>query len=532
MSNVRNPSTVGQYGLAGVLLALVLRLKWWALLPLMLAWWLLKLLARGLRLLPYHPIVGASLTAFAAVAWLNPLWLPSSLVLAVAGLWMWRQSHPPSFRRHVAPRLRGWRRSMRRYRWGRPGWRKTMKSCRITGDGVPPPWLVSVHSTPHVDKLRVNVPTGHDETAFQDFRADLLHWGWRVQSVRVFNPEPKRHLLELWNLVDDPLIEPVKPFPKPTSALPKKGLALSLGEDGEPWHWRLGHGAAHMLAVGISGAGKGSVIGAIHDATTLGREQRIIRLLGIDLQASELGMSRHLYSKLVYTQADAADLLEAEVERMDKRTRKLFGISRQHHPTPGDEFDVVVIDEGLILLDKTNRVLYRRIDAALSALLRGSRKASIAVVFISQRAELDIIGPRRKDFHIAVALAQNPQSPDDVDMVLGRGALAAGANAHEITTPGVGFIATAKGIVRVRFPHITDDHLRALPPAPGNEDPENLPAPPGPPRFFVQHPDVLAAGASTPTATPDHGRDWSPGEPAKGVAIPDVRVSTADSRFL
>jgi hypothetical protein len=59
-------------------------------------------------------------------------------------------------------------------------------------------------------------------------------------------------------------------------------------------------------------------------------------------------------------------------------------------------------------------------------------------------------------------------------MVLGRGALKAGADAHAIDTPGVAYVATDLGIMRVRFPYLSDDYIRELPPAPGNEDPENL----------------------------------------------------------
>ncbi len=40
------------------------------------------------------------------------------------------------------------------------------------------------------------------------------------------------------------------------------------------------------------------------------------------------------------------------------------------------------------------------------------------------------------------------------------------------------YIGSERGILRARFPGSTDHHIQALPPAPGNEDPANLPAPP------------------------------------------------------
>src|SRR5215216_279493 len=400
--------------------AFTIGFRWWAI-PIFLAWKLTTSIGRTIRLLPRHPVILAALTAATTITYINYLLLPAAIFLTLIALWLWQERHPASYHRHITPRLRGWKRAHRRYRWGQPNWRKTLSRCHVAKDGVPLPWLISVRSTPHVDKLRIKVPTGHDETAFQDFRGDLLRWGWRAQSVRVFNPQTKTQTLELWNLIDDPLTETVQPFQHSTEALPKKGLALAKIEDGETWYWKIQGGPAHMLTVGISGSGKGSVIGAILDATEQGRQQRIIECWGIDLQASELGMSEHLFAKLAYNQPDAAVMLEALVGVMNRRTRSMFGITRQHHPSEGDPFCVLVIDEGLILLDKVDRALYRRIDSALSALLRGARKASIAVVMMSQRAELEIIGPRRKDFPIAVALQQNPTQPEDVNMVLGRG---------------------------------------------------------------------------------------------------------------
>jgi S-DNA-T family DNA segregation ATPase FtsK/SpoIIIE len=423
---------------------------------------------RGTQVACYNPtyrIAGAlSLAALFAYATAG-VWAAAAvfgLALDMVGLWM--TLRPVSFQQS----LLGWRRSVHRYRFS---WAKTLRRCDATKRDSPYPLLVSTHSTPFVDKLRVKVPTGLSPETFQDYRGDLLKWAWRAESVRVFNPQTKSKTVELWNIIADPLIEPVQPFAKPTEALPKDGWKLALVEDGEPWLLNIRGGAAHLFVCGISGAGKGSVIGSLLDQAQTGIEDKTVRVLGVDPQASELGMWRHLFHQLVFTQAAAADLLEAEVARMDTRTRKMFGISRQHQPKPGDEFDLVIIDEGLDLLDKTDRQLYRRIDRALRALLRKGRKASIMVVFLSQRAELDMV-EIRKDFPNSIALKLKQEA--DVDMVLGRGALKAGADAHAINSVGVGYVATDIGIMRVRFPYLSNDYIRELPPAPDTE-PAELP---------------------------------------------------------
>lgn len=434
---------------------------------------------RAGQIIAHNPRYLTVMALLLLTAILQPSIGPWSLVLAVGigiialGLWVVYRPHS------VKQAAYGWYRSNRRYRWT---WNRTLRRCHAAQLDVPVPLLLRVRSTtqhrlPIVDKLRVKIPTGLDPTTFQDYRGELLQWGWRGLSTRVYNPNSASHTVELWNLINDPLIEPVQPYPQPTEPLPKEGLALAKIEDGEPWHLKLRGGAANCFVCGVSGAGKGSVIGSLLEKLQLGIDQKLVEVWGIDPQASELGMWRHLFAKLVYTQQDAADMLEALVAIMDERTHSMFGITRQHTPSTKERFIVLVADEGLDLLDKTDRPTYRRIMVALGRLLRQDRKASIMVMFLAQRAELDIV-EFRKDFNQFIALKLATEN--DVNMVLGRGALQSGAKAHEITQPGVAYVASEEGIVRVRFPYLTDDHIRDLPPAPGNEREEDQPAAPQP----------------------------------------------------
>jgi S-DNA-T family DNA segregation ATPase FtsK/SpoIIIE len=429
-------------------------------------------IGRTIHVICYNPRY-AFVGALVVLAWLTnaffALWAPMVVLgLAVIALGAWIAFRPKSF-------WESWRGLLRAGIY-RISWCRTMRRCDVAKLDVPLPLLLTTHATHYVDKLKIWIPIGLDPWSFQEHRAELLKWGWKGQSARVYDPQPRHHTIELWNLILDPLIEDVVPFPQST-ALPKQGLPLAVQEDGEPWYLKIQGGAAHTFVCGISGAGKGSFFAALFDQLQQGIADKTVELRGVDPQASEFGMSRHLFAKLVFTRQEAAVMLEDLVAIMDKRTRTMFGVTRQHLPTPGDPFYVVPIDEGLDLLDKTDRVLYKRIDNALRQLLRKGRKASIMVVFVSQRAELATV-EIRKDFPIGVAFQLKTEA--DVDMILGRGALSAGARAHEISTPGVAYVATERGIVRVRFPHFTDEYLRELPPAPGNENPDNLPTVGGP----------------------------------------------------
>lgn len=428
---------------------------------------------RGLQVVLHNPRYAflAALGLLAAVGYgsLGALAPAAALALAAAGFVMWVVFRPTEVRQA----LWGWWRSNRRYRWR---WGRTMRRCDAAKMDVPLPLLISTRSTAYVDKLRVHVPTGLDPSAFQDYRADLLKWGWRGISTRVFNPEPKHQTVELWNLIKDPLIDVVPPMPRPVELLPREGYQMARIEDGEPWSLKIKGGPANTFVCGVTGSGKGSFIGSLLDQLHADIEAGTVEMWGIDPQASELGMWRHLFKKLVYSQAEAAVMLEELIAVMDRRTRSMFGIARQHQPRVGDPIYVLVVDEGLDLLDKTDRVLYRRITIALSALLRKDRKASIAVVFLAQRAELEFV-EFRKLFSWFVALKQATEM--DVDLVLGRGALAAGARPHEFDLPGLVYVASDHGIMRGRLPYYSDDYIRDLGPAPGNEKPENLPPPPG-----------------------------------------------------
>lgn len=96
----------------------------------------------------------------------------------------------------------------------------------------------------------------------------------RVRSVR-----RRRQMVELWFLTDDPLEATVAPFEPDPDAL-TKGIPIALCEDGAVFRLRLV--GSHLLVVGATGAGKGSVIAAIIAGLVPFIASGVVRIWAVD----------------------------------------------------------------------------------------------------------------------------------------------------------------------------------------------------------------------------------------------------------
>ena len=159
-------------------------------------------------------------------------------------------------------------------------------------------------------------------------------------------------------------------------------------------------------------------------------------------------------------------LLEDAADAMDARTNRLAGHVRSHTPTVGDPFVVVLVDEVADLTAHApDTATKKRAASALSRLLAKGRAPGFAVVAAVIDPRKDVI-PFRDLFptRIAMRLAE----PEQTDLVLGDGARDRGADCSTIprALPGVGYVhddtSTDPAPVRVRFSHVTDDHITAL----------------------------------------------------------------------
>ncbi|GAA5034258.1 FtsK/SpoIIIE domain-containing protein [Actinopolymorpha pittospori] len=430
----------------------------------------------------------------------GPLVLVGVAVVLVLSLIAWRVTSPGSFRGVVAWPVRSWWRRVTVYR---SDWQPLMTTLKLTakdsGDELLVPELLRVRSTATVDKVRVRMLPGQVladfaknadrfATTFQaiDCRVRSIH---RPQVLRmlVFRikratgriveppaPRPSR-VLELWFLVEDPLNTPTPMFAVPDRPN-LKALGLAVGEDGLTWNLRLL--ANHLLIIGATGAGKGSVLWSLVRSLGHGIRVGLVELWvvdpkgGMEFAAGQSLCARYCYGDDDTTNTDAkrsfeltyAEFLEAAVAKLRERQRRLRGIFRMHRPAPGDPLLVILIDEiASLTAYVTDRDAKKRIEAALNLLLSQGRAVGVVVVGAGQDARKEVVAMRGL-FPTRVALRLN--EADEADMVLGTGSRDRGARCEEIPTalPGVGYVRveTNPEPIRVRFAYIDDDEIHTM----------------------------------------------------------------------
>jgi len=288
----------------------------------------------------------------------------------------------------------------------------------------------------------------------------------RVRTTR------HRQQLELWFLVEDPLTDPIPPSMAADSGVPDlESLPVARREDGLTYRLRLL--GTHLLVVGATGSGKGSVIWSILNAAGPLIRDRVVQVWCLDPKGGmELAPGRALFARFVYGDPDDgtdyetefARVLEDAVAVMRRRQSALRGVSRLHTPTVAEPLILVVVDElASLTAYVTDRDAKKRIAAALSLLLSQGRAVGVTVVGAVQDPRKEVLSVRDL-FPTRVALRLS--EADHVGLVLGQGARDRGARCDQIpeSLPGVGYVGI-DGIaepVRVRFAHITDDHIARM----------------------------------------------------------------------
>ena len=199
----------------------------------------------------------------------------------------------------------------------------------------------------------------------------------------------------------------------------------------------------------------------------------VVQVWAIDPKGGmELAPGRALFARFCHGDSDLtggyeagfAQLLEDAVAVMRARQDRLRGVTRLHEPSIVEPLIVVLVDElaaltGWIL----DRSIKKRIETALGLLLSQGRAVGVVVVGAVQDPRKDVL-PMRDLFPTRIGLRVN--EAEQVNLVLGAGARNRGAICDLIpdTLPGVGYVAV-DGIaepVRVRFSHITDQHISQL----------------------------------------------------------------------
>ena len=216
-----------------------------------------------------------------------------------ATLVIWRhgrtRSRSPGY---VVWRVRGVWRSASVYRWAwQPAMVTTGLAIRVDGTEYLPRIVVG-----RLD--RVGGPGAGADAARPD-PARLGHQrptpgaDLRRRRTAASAPSPGEvHELVLWFLTADPLTAPVPPF-DPADPPALTGLPVALGEDGQVHRVRLL--GAHLLVVGATGAGKGSVLWSLITALAAGIRDGLVQVWAIDPKGGmELAAGGPLFARFVY----------------------------------------------------------------------------------------------------------------------------------------------------------------------------------------------------------------------------------------
>ncbi|MFC3997858.1 FtsK/SpoIIIE domain-containing protein [Nocardiopsis sediminis] len=418
--------------------------------------WLVRLV-RLLVLLPFRFPV-AVITASVSVLVFNHLgwvWLAVAWTVADLGLLVWWRRWPQTFRRYVALRvLAAWRWLSVYQRHWQPvlvvaGLAESYQERRYL------PRIRRVTCTDWADRVRVRLVAGTSPADMEQRVSELAH-GFGAPSCRVSVLGARDVVLEFPR--HDTLADPLDAMPVPEEP-DLAALPVGAGEDGEPWLLRL-HGT-HVLVVGVTGAGKGSVLWsairamlpAIHDGTA--------EVRAIDPKRMELSYGRTLFADYADDGKAAVELLEQAVADMQERAERYAGIQRSHVPSTRDPFVVVVLDEVAFLTAyHPDRDVRRRAENAIATLTSQGRSVGFCVLAALQDPRKEVMNLRNL-FPDKVALRLDEAG--QVDMVLGEGARDRGALAHLIDPglPGVAFVKLegSPSPVRVRAAYVTDEDI-------------------------------------------------------------------------
>lgn len=531
----------------------------WVVVPL-LAW----RLGRGLvRLVPVVArnfgsltLLGLGLWTWHRFGWLV-LVLVLVAVLGVVGGWWWRWRDSCE-RLVVLPVLSWWRRLF----VYRLHWREALTTCGLAErfDGQQSvPKLLRVRCSYATDEVLLRMPRGQEPGQYHKASTVLAH-SFNSRHCRVFSRRPGvapvrnvrlvwlRKLLTagrlswlLWlvtvlgavltgvlRLADrvkfrdrprlvwlvfirrDPLTRTVPALPVP--ARPDfSALAVAMREDLEVWLLRLL--ATHLLIVGATRSGKGSVQWSLIRALASAIRSGLVQLWGIDPKGGmELSIGSKLFARYEYREPAAmVGMTEELVTIMRERQDRLQGKSRVHTPTVDEPLYVLMVDELLALLVLvSDPELRTRARNALLLLLTQGAGLGILVVAATQDPRKEVLDLLRDFFPTRIALRLNEQN--HVDLALGEGSRNRGALCDLIPNDarhkGIGYVVLddQPEPARVRFAYVTDDEIEAMAElyaAPVRSSaPPAKPAPTGKPRQqprqHTYRPSSRAAGPLLP----------------------------------
>jgi S-DNA-T family DNA segregation ATPase FtsK/SpoIIIE len=365
--------------------------------------------------------------------------LLGALVLVLAGWWwQWRWS----FRRWLADPVRYFRRRRHlRANWtALCYWHRlaatthVMKGRRPVQNIVTPKLRRRISCSWWRDRLTVRPVTGHSPATWQA-QSEGLCTALALSDIRI-TPAARKGWIHVDLIHGDPLANVVPPRPIPRlDQVDLRRIPVGLQEDERPFTVALA--GSHLLVIGATGSGKGSVIWNILQGLGPTVPAGLVRLWILD---PKLGMELGRTEDAAYAYADdtpaaMVELLEDANVELDHQARQLKARRiRRHVPSVEFPLNVVVIDE-MIDITKFKGDLGKRADAGIGGLLRKGRGVGFSVVAAGQDPRVNAV-PHRDGFPTRIALRL--AKADQVDLVLGEGAWDAGAHCETIPGPLLG----------------------------------------------------------------------------------------------
>jgi S-DNA-T family DNA segregation ATPase FtsK/SpoIIIE len=449
------------------------RLPWWTMLPgwvklvlspvaaLVLACWISYQLGRAVYRYPLS--LALLVMAWWSYSGLGPWWFCAALVVLLGGLTVWWWRHRDSFDRFVLPRIRTESRRLFVYAFG---WRSVMRLSELTKDKRGReyrPTLGRVRAEGWRDLVRVRMVKGQAPEQWELHASGLAH-SFNADSCRVRVVKPGR--LELDFIHSDPLAHSIAApaLAEDTAAVDLRRVVIGRTETGKPLRLQLL--GTHVLTVGVSGAGKGSLLWSVAWALAPAIQAGRVKLYGIDPKGGmELGQAPEVFEQVVFDNGSrAVTLLEWLAQEVKRRAESYRGRRRMWTAESGDPFILLVVDELADLIAyQTDKNLRDRATRAVQAITSQGRAPGVCVLGLLQDPRKEIIAFRHL---FSTRVAMRLDEPAQVDMVLGDGVRQRGAAAHEISesTPGVAWVKEdgKREPVRARVFHVTDDHLGQL----------------------------------------------------------------------
>ncbi|MGO1973631.1 MAG: hypothetical protein ACTH2Q_11820 [Propionibacteriaceae bacterium] len=291
------------------------------------------------------------------------------------------------------------------------------------------------------------------------FTSERLRVSLHARRHRVLPDGTLSQCRMVWSFGDPLAAAFARDVPREDARIDLEWMELGRTEDGQAWRFPL---RVSSLTAGSTGSGKGSVLWGSLLSLAPAIRAGFVQACGVDLKGGmELALGLGMFTRCATTPLEAVILLEEAAATCTARAKGLAGHVRFHTPTLEEPLVVIFIDElASLIAYQSDRDLLKRAEAALSVLLSVGRAPGFYVHAYLQDPRKETVKMRHL---FTQSMGLRLRDKEEAAMVLGDGAVAAGAMCHRIprSTPGVGYAVGEDGqIVKVRAAAVTDDVIR------------------------------------------------------------------------